>query len=75
MPELNELKLELIRKEKMKESLEKNYERRKKFKLLNDNYEREISAELRQLTQDIGILKRKVRSIESEENRRKIINS
>lgn len=74
MSELDELKLEYDRKSRTKESLEKNYERRKKLNLLTDSYQKEISAELRQLNSDLSYLQRKIRSIESEENRRRMIN-
>jgi len=71
MSELKELQLEYERLKRQKENLEKNYERRKKFNLCNEEYEQEINIDLKQLNHDIGYLKRKIKSIESEQVRKK----
>jgi len=74
MEDIKELELEYGRLIRQKENLEKNYERRKRLNLCDEKYEHEINYDLRQLNQDIGFLQRKIRSIESEQNRHKIIN-
>jgi len=71
MSELKELQLEYERLKRQKENLEKNYERRKKFNLCNEEYEQEINIDLKQLNHDIGYLKRKIKSNESEQVRKK----
>ena len=74
MDDVNELKLEHDRLKRQKDNLEKNYERRKKLNLCDEEYEHDINIDLKQLNNDIGVLQRKIRSIESEQNRHKLIN-
>ena len=74
MSELSELKLQHDRLKRQRDSLEKNYERRKKLKLCDEEYDHEINVDLKQVNQDLGYLHRKIRAIESEEVRHKLIN-
>ncbi|MBT4870474.1 MAG: hypothetical protein HON47_02790 [Candidatus Diapherotrites archaeon] len=74
MEELSELKLEYDRLKRQKDNLEKNYERRKKLKLCDEEYEHDINIDIKQLTHDLGILHRKIKAIESEQHRHKLIN-
>jgi len=74
MEELVELRLEYDRLKRQRDNLEKNYERRKRLNLCDEKYEHEINIDLKQLNQDLGFLHRKIRSIESEQNRKKLIN-
>jgi len=73
MEDINELKLEHERLARQKDNLEKNYERRKRLNLCDEKYEHEINYDLQQLNQDIGFLHRRIKAIESEQNRHKII--
>jgi hypothetical protein len=74
MSEIAELKIEYQRLKRQKDSLEQNYERRKKLKLCDEEYEHDINIDLKQLNQELGYLHRKIRAIESEETRHKMIN-
>ena len=74
MDELKELQLEYDRLKRQRDNLEKNYERRKKLKLVDEEYEHDITIDLKQLNQDLGYLHRKIRAIESEQARHKLIN-
>jgi polyhydroxyalkanoate synthesis regulator phasin len=68
-----ELKLDFDRKNRVKENLEKNFERRKRLNLLEEDYERSIKKEIRELESELSILSRKIRSIESEKSRKKLL--
>jgi hypothetical protein len=70
----DELRLELLRKEKMLESLKKNYERRKKLNILEPSYERQISSDIRKLENEVSTIQRQLRNIESEQIRKRNIS-
>jgi hypothetical protein len=70
MDNVFELKLDFDRKNRVKENLEKNFERRKRLNLLEEDYERGIKKEIRELESELSTLARKIRSIESEKSRR-----
>jgi polyhydroxyalkanoate synthesis regulator phasin len=70
MGDISELKLDFDRKNRIKENLEKNFERRKRLNLLEEDYERGIKKEIRELESELSTLARKIRSIESEKSRR-----
>jgi len=74
MEDIKELELEHERLKRQKENLEKNYERRKRLNLCDEKYEQEINYDLKQLNQDIGFLHRKIKTIESEQTRKKMIH-
>jgi len=74
MDDLAELHLEYDRLKRQKDNLEKNYGRRKKLNLCDETYEHDINFDLKQLNQDLGVLNRKIKSIESEQIRHKMIN-
>jgi hypothetical protein len=75
MSEEAELKLELERQLRTRSTLEKFYERRKRLKLCDPAYESQITSELRELASSISALQRKIRSIESEQIRKKLIGN
>ncbi len=74
MQNLNELKLDVERLERMKNNVQKNYDRRKKLNLLDPPYERQLKEDIRKLESDISSLNRQMRSIESQQYRSKMIN-
>ena len=74
MGELEEFKLEYARLKRQKDSLEQNYERRKRLNLCDEEYDHDITIDLKQLNQEMGYLIRKIKAIESEQTRHKMIN-
>lgn len=75
MPDdISDLKLEVIKKSRIRENLLKNYERREKLNLADSAYKNQILSEIKNLDNEIAFLNRKIRSKESEEVRRKMIN-
>ncbi|MDD3083764.1 MAG: hypothetical protein PHP82_01960 [Candidatus ainarchaeum sp.] len=75
MDNISELKIDYDRKRRMKENLEKNFERRKKLNLVDPAYERQIISDIKELESEMACIERKVRSIQSEKARKKLINN
>jgi hypothetical protein len=75
MKEIVELNEELQRKKRMLDNLKKNYERRKRLNLLDGAYESEIKSEIKTIENEIAVIQRRIRSIESESIRSKYINN
>jgi len=75
MEELQELQLEYDRLKRQKENLEQNYARRKKLNLCDEEYEHDITIDIKQLDHDLGYLHRKIKAFESEATRKKIIEN
>ena len=75
MEEVVELNEELLRKQRVLDNLKKNYERRKRLNLIDSFYKSDITQEIRNLENEIAIIKRRIRSIESESIRSKYINN
>lgn len=63
--ELSELKYEYDKAARLRDSLQKNLDRRKKLGLLDRNYERQLLDEIKEIERDLDSLKSKIRSIES----------
>lgn len=74
MQDIKELNLEIERTKRIYDNLKKNYERRKKLNLVDDEYESQVKPELRKYENDIASLERQLRSIESQNYRKKIID-
>lgn len=74
MVSIDELKLDYERQSRILDNLKKNYERRKKLNLTDPAYERQILADIRKVESDLSALARQMRSIQSEQLRKKIIN-
>jgi len=72
--ELEELKYEYEKALRVKASLEKNYERRKKLNLLDSSEENSIKDDLHEVSRQIDDLRMKVRRLESQHTRAKIIS-
>lgn len=72
--ELEDLKYEYEKALRVKASLEKNYERRKKLNLLDRNEEESIKDDLADIAGQISDLKMKVRKLESQGMRSRIIS-
>jgi len=71
---LEDLKYEYEKAMRVKTSLEKNYERRKKLNLLDNDTEYSIKQEIEEITGQLSDLKRRVRALESEHNRSRVIS-
>lgn len=63
--ELSELKYEYEKNSRLRDSLQKNLERRKKLGLADKAYERQLLAEINEIEKDLDDLKKKIRVIES----------
>ena len=72
--ELEELKYEYEKALRVKASLEKNYERRKKLNLLDRDEEASIKDDLADVAEQISDLKMKVRKLESQGMRSRVIS-
>jgi len=72
--ELEDLRYEHKRASLQRDSLQKNYDRRKKLKLSDDTYERDILHDIAIMDDQLRELNKKIRSIESEQERSKIIS-
>jgi len=72
--ELEELKYEYEKALRVKASLEKNYDRRRKLNLLDSSEENSIKDDLREASRQIDDLRMKVRRLESQHTRAKIIS-
>ena len=71
--ELEDLKYEYEKAMRVKASLEKNYERRKKLNLLDDAAEEELKDDIAAVGRQVEDLKRQVRSAESQKARSRVI--
>ncbi len=74
MESISDLKYEYEKKQRVLDNLKKNYERRKKLNLAEPDYERQIKADIRTIESELSYLARKMRGIESEQTRKRIIN-
>jgi len=63
--ELSELKYEYDKAARLRDSLQKNLDRRKKLGLLDKNYERQLLDEIREIEEEMDSLRKKIRAIES----------
>ncbi len=72
--EIIQVKYEYERAFRFLENLKKNYERRKKFNLIDDKYSSQILPDLQKAESEVAYLKRRIRALESEETRAKIIH-
>jgi hypothetical protein len=63
--ELSELKYEYDKAARLRDSLQKNLERRRKLGLTDKIYERQLLDEIGEIDRDLDSLKRKIRAIES----------
>ena len=70
--ELDNVKYEYDKAQRLLDNLEKNYERRKKLNLLDEYTERELKDEVRIAKDNLAQLKRKYRSMESQKYRSSI---
>jgi polyhydroxyalkanoate synthesis regulator phasin len=70
---LEDLKYEYEKAMRVKSSLEKNYERRKKLNLLDDNSEYDLKKDIEQVTYQVEDLKKRVRALESQHTRSRVI--
>jgi|GEM_PF-1349682 len=71
---LEDLKYEHEKAMRVKTSLEKNYERRKKLNLLDENTEYSLKQEIGDITGQLEDLKKRVRALESQHNRSRVIS-
>ena len=71
--ELEDLRYEYDKAVRIKASLEKNYERRKKLNLLDENEEESIKDDLKDVSIQIDNLRSKVRRLESQKMRSRVI--
>ena len=71
--ELEDLRYEYDKAVRIKASLEKNYERRKKLNLLDENEEESLKADIKDASIQIDDLRSKVRRLESQKMRSKVI--
>lgn len=71
--DLADLKYEYEKAMRVKASLEKNYERRKKLNLLDENAEDDLKDDIASVVRQIEDLKRKVRALESQKARSRTI--
>ena len=71
--EVDELKYQYEKALRVKASLEKNYERRKKLNLLGEDEEYSIKREIAECVSQADDLRRQMRSLESQYSRSKII--
>ena len=72
--ELEELKYEYDKMVRLKDNLQKNLERRKKLNLADESYEDDIKAEIEGITEQVNIMHTKVRKLESEVARSRVIS-
>ncbi len=63
--DLSELKYEYDKAARLRDSLQKNLERRKKLGLADKPYERQLTAEINEIENDLNDLRKRIRSIES----------
>jgi len=70
--ELDNVKYEHDKAQRLLDNLEKNYERRKKLNLLDEYTERELKDEIRVAKDNLAQMKRKYRSMESQNYRSSI---
>ncbi|MDD4250775.1 MAG: hypothetical protein PHX27_01125 [Candidatus ainarchaeum sp.] len=75
METISDLQLDSERKKRLKENLVKNYDRRKKLNILDPDYERQLLSDIKKLDSDLSYIERKIRSIQSEQVRKKLINN
>ncbi len=71
---LEDLKYEYEKAMRVKTSLEKNYERRKKLNLLDEDTEYSLKQEIAEIGSQLSALKGRVRALESQHNRSRVIS-
>ena len=72
--EVDELKYKYEKALRIKESLQKNMDRRKKLNLLDLDSENSLKDEIQEATRQADDLKRQMRSLESQYNRSRVIS-
>ena len=72
--EADELKYQYEKAVRIKESLQKNYERRKKLNLLDSDTEYSLKEEIEEATRQADDLRRKMRALVSQYSRAKVIS-
>jgi len=72
--EADELKYQYEKALRIKESLQKNYERRKKLNLLDSDTEYSLKEEIEEATRQADDLRRKMRALASQYSRAKVIS-
>ncbi len=71
---LEDLKYEYEKALRVKASLEKNYERRKKLNLLDEDTEYDLKRDITEVTAQLEDLKKRVRALQSQTTRSRIIS-
>lgn len=71
--ELEDVKYEYEKAVRLRDSLQKNLDRRKKLNLADESYEGDIKSEIEAINDSIDVLKRKLRKLESEVTRSRVI--
>jgi len=71
---LEDLRYEYEKAMRVKASLEKNYERRKKLNLLDDDAEYDLKKDIASVSFQVEDLKKKVRALESQKTRSRVIS-
>lgn len=63
--EVSELRYEYEKRMRLRDSLQKNLERRKKLGLSDKAYERQLTAEIEEIQRDMDDYKKQIRTLES----------
>ncbi|MFA6269283.1 MAG: hypothetical protein WCW13_04490 [archaeon] len=72
--EIDDLKYQYDKAVRIKESLQKNLDRRKKLNLLDSSTESDLVEEIGEATRQADDLKRRMRSLESQFSRSRVIS-
>ncbi|NMA44732.1 MAG: hypothetical protein GX950_02910 [Candidatus Diapherotrites archaeon] len=63
--EISDLRYEYEKRMRLRDSLQKNLERRKKLGLIDKPYERQLLSEIEEIQRDMDDYKKQIRSLES----------
>jgi hypothetical protein len=72
--EMEDLKYEYEKAVRLRDSLQKNLDRRKKLNLTDSNYESDIKSEIEEMNYRLSDMKAKLRKIQSEMARSRVIS-
>jgi len=72
--ELEDIKYEYDKALRYRDNLQKNLDRRKKLNLVDEGYESDIKSEIAAATDNLAVMKAKLRKIESEVARSRVIS-
>ncbi len=72
--EMEDLKYEYEKAVRLRDSLQKNLDRRKKLNLADSNYEDDIKAEIEEMNYRLSDMKAKLRKMQSEMARARVIS-